>query len=193
VNVTSAASSTTAASVASSSTPSAATPASRTFAAVFEEQVTEENRLGVARDVLANLPPPIVETLRDRPGSPAEAVDLLFGVLRDGSFKPPPGPLGAPDSMIGSTARATGVFDTPAQMWDALRELIAQPTIVQQAVEAHRLPASKAAIGEATSDWPAMSMVQATAILGGRLSDYQVEWWEQALRYLIEQGTAHLL
>jgi hypothetical protein len=34
-----------------------------------------------------------------------------------------------------------------------------------------------------------MGMEQATAILGGRLSDYQVDWWEQALRYLIEQAS----
>jgi hypothetical protein len=159
---------------------------------VLEEQVGEENRLAVARDVLANLPPPIVETLRDHGGSPAEAVDLLFGVLRDGSFKPPAGPLGAPDSMIGATARATSVFDTPAQMWDTLRELIAQPVAVQQAVEAHRPPSGAAASAD-TSDWPAMGMVQATAILGGTLSDYQVGWWEQALRYLINEGVAGAL
>ena len=154
---------------------------------MLDEHVGEENRLAVARDLLTNLPPPIVETLRDHPGSPVEAVDILFGVLRDGSFKPPAGPLGAPDSIIGATARATAVFDNPAQMWDALRELIAQPAVLQQAVEAHR-PAATTGAGGVSGEAPAMSMVQATAILGGRLSDYQVDWWEQALMYLIEQG-----
>ena len=188
MNVTSA---TTAAVSASPTTaPASIAPASRTFAAVLEEHSAEENRLAVARDVLANLPPPIVETLRDRPGSPAEAVDLLFGVLRDGSFKPPAGPLGTPDSMIGATARATAVFDNPTQMWDALRELIAQPAALQQAVEAHRpSPLQVNSAAADSSDWPVMSMVQATAILGGRLSDYQVDWWKQALTYLIEQAT----
>jgi hypothetical protein len=139
VNVTSATSTSPIASVATAGASASSAP-SRTFAAALEEQVVEENRLAVARDVLANLPPPIVETLRDRSGSPAEAVDILFGVLRDGSFKPPAGPLGAPDSIIGATARATAVFDSPAQMWDALRELIGQPIAVLQAVEAHRAP-----------------------------------------------------
>ncbi len=157
---------------------------------MLDERLGEENPLAVARDVLASLPPPIVETLRDRPGSPAEAVDLLFGELRDGSFKPPAGPLGAPDSIIGATARATALFDTPAQMWDALRELIAQPSAVQQAVAAHRPASATAQRVPGADDWPPMSMVQATAVLGGRLPAYQVEWWEQALRYLIEGARA---
>ncbi|MFN8639802.1 MAG: hypothetical protein U0360_10195 [Dehalococcoidia bacterium] len=165
----------------------------------FASSLASQQQLEAARTVLEALPAPIVYSLRDNAGSPSEAVDRLFAVLKDGSFDPPPGPLGRPESIIGATAHAASLFDSPAQLWDAMRGAIgsamsaprpvtARPTgsaavrspgappppEVHSLADAERLLTDLRAhpIASATSDGPAMT-----------------DWWEAALRFLLGAHT----
>src|SRR5690349_7353675 len=77
--------------------------------ATFGVALASQQQVDAARGVLAALPAPIVYSLRDQAGSPAETVDRLFNVVKDGSFVPPDGPLGQPGSIIGATAHAVSL------------------------------------------------------------------------------------
>lgn len=148
----------------------------------FSDALETSERAAAARDVLVTLPPQLVQTLRTQSGSPVEAVDRLFEVLKDGSFTPPAGPLGGPNTIIGATARAARLFDTPAAMWDSMRAAVAQPDLVRAAVDA----SVEAIVGPANGETPNIeSIEQATAILGGPLETWQISWWESALWYLV--------
>jgi hypothetical protein len=173
--------------VTSSTTPSATTqPPVASSTQAFSDALRSKAQTAAARDVLVTLPPQLVQTLRSQSGSPVEAVDRLFEVLKDGSFTPPAGPLGGPNTIIGATARAASLFDTPTELWDAMRATLSQPEAVRAAVDA----STEAIVSEASGGAPNIeSLDQATAILGGRLSVSQVAWWESALWYLIDGGS----
>ncbi len=163
------------------------------FAGTLATQKQQE----AARAVLTALPAPIVYSLRDHAGSPADAVDRLFGVLKDGSFSPPVGALGRPESIIGATAHATTLFDTPAQLWDAMRAAIAEhssgglvaapsgarPSAVAAGpppVEVRTLEDAERLLGELHAG-PA----PATSIAGVPMSAGDAAWWDAALLFLL--------
>ena len=126
----------------------------------FSESLLSQQQLGAARDVLATLPTPIVYTLRDEPGSPLATVDRLFEVLQDGSFEPPPEVLTG-TGIIAATARATQLFERPAQMWDAMRTIIGAGDPLREAVARARAewdgaaPPAVAGAEDATRSWAA--------------------------------------
>ena len=131
--------------------------------------------------MLARLPPPIVYTLRDQPaGSPVAAIDRLFEVLEDGSFQPPAKKLSGP-GIIGATARAVEWFDSPTQMWDAMRTMVGAIEPLSNAVSFARAE---------YRDWAPPASVtgaeHAYAVLGGMLPPEQLAWWEAALRFLLD-------
>lgn len=151
-----------------------------TASADFASSLLSQQQLAAARDVLATLPPPIVYTLRSTQGSVVDSVDRLFEVLQDGSFEPPDGPLGGPATIIGATARAAQYFDSPAEMWDAMRTMVGTTQPIADAV------AFKQAELTDTEPPPEVAnAAQAYAILGGSLPDVQLSWWEAALRYFL--------
>ena len=152
-----------------------------TASADFASSLLSQQQLAAARDVLATLPPPVVYTLRSTSGSSVvDSVDRLFEVLQDGSFEPPDGPLGGPDTIIGATARAVQYFDSPAEMWDAMRTMVGTTQPIADAV------AFKQAELTDTEPPPEVaSAEQAYAILGGSLPDIQLSWWDAALRYFL--------
>lgn len=162
-----------------------APPVTSVTTSSFRSLLAGEEQLAAARDVLAALPAPIVYTLRDQLTSPAPAVDRLFEVLQDGSFEVPDGPLGAPSSIIGATARAAAQFKTPAEMWHAMRSAIhtgstpAAPSAPASSVGVAAGPPMEASTPEVSS------LAEAERILGGPVPPSQVAWWEAALRFLL--------
>lgn len=166
----------------------------------FATNLDHQEQLEAARGVLAALPAPIVYSLRDRAGSPADSVDRLFQVLKDGSFAPPVGPLGAPDSIIGATAHAATLFDSPAQLWDAMRAAIGDPSSAAAALRGGTPPAVSAA-GPPTEPLPEvhnledaerlLTQIRSTPTAGQTpvtpisMSERDADWWEAALRFLL--------
>jgi len=171
----------------STATNSSTQPAANAATRAFSDALRSSEQTAAARDVLMTLPPQLVQTLQSQPGSPVEAVDRLFEVLKDGSFTPPAGALGGPNTIIGATARAVSLFDSPAQLWDAMRSTVSQPGAVRTAVDA----STEAIVTQASGGTPNIeSLEQATAILGGPLSATQVAWWESALVYLLDGASS---
>lgn len=170
----------------------------------FARNLDDQQQLDAARGVLTALPAPIVYSLRDHSGSPAESVDRLFEVLKDGTFSPPPGPLGAPNSIIGATAHAATLFDSPAQLWSAMRSVIGDPSSAVAALrgtpsapsapaagpppealpEVHTLEDAERLLTQlrATPATPSSSQTSAVPI---SMSERDAEWWEAALRFLL--------
>jgi hypothetical protein len=161
------------------------------FASTLSSTVRSSEQVAAARDVLATLPAPIVYTLRDETGSPAEAVDRLFEALKNGSFQPPEGELGGPTTIIGATARAARLFESPNEMWGAMRSALGQPSTLAQAIKAAAGSTAPQASNGAVAGPPpdagaaVTSHDQALALLGGPVPASQVEWWEAALRFLL--------
>ncbi len=151
-----------------------------TTSADFASSLLSQQQLAAARDVLATLPPPIVYTLRSTQGSVVDSVDRLFEVLQDGSFEPPDGPLGGPDTIIGATARAVQYFGSPAEMWDAMRTMVGKTQPIADAVAF-----KQAELTDSEPPPDVASAEQAYAILGGSLPDVQLSWWEAALLYFM--------
>ncbi|MCC6237986.1 MAG: hypothetical protein IT299_10480 [Dehalococcoidia bacterium] len=169
--------------------------------ATFASSLDNQQQLEAARGVLTALPAPIVYSLRDRAGSPAESVDRLFEVLKDGTFSPPPGPLGAPDSIIGATAHAATLFDSPAQLWSAMRAAIGDPSSAATAMRGTApAPASEAAGPPAEALPEVHNLEDAERLLTQlrsasapspssplpiSMSERDADWWEAALRFLL--------
>lgn len=173
-----------------------------TAASTFAGALASQEQQAAARGVLAALPAPIVYSLRDSGASPAAAVDRLFEVLKDGSFTPPAGPLGRPDSIIGATAHATTIFDSPDQLWDAMRAAIADPAGAASAFRNNVGPARASTVAGppplATPAAEVTTLEEAERLLtdirtrgaggvGGSaaLSAREADWWEAALRFLL--------
>lgn len=174
-----------------------AVPSTATFARSLDDQ----QQLDAARAVLTALPAPIVYSLRDHSGSPAESVDRLFEVLKDGSFTPPAGPLGAPDSIIGATAHAAALFDSPGQLWSAMRTVIGDPSIAMAALRGTASAPTAPAAGPPPEALPEVHTLEDAERLLTQIrsaapsnqpsavpmsmSERDAEWWEAALRFLL--------
>ncbi len=170
-------------------------------AATFARNLDDQQQLDAARGVLATLPAPIVYSLRDHTGSPAESVDRLFAVLKDGSFSPPAGPLGAPDSIIGATAHAATLFDSPVQLWEAMRKAIGDPSSAATTLRGSAAAPSTPAAGPPAEALPEVHTLEDAERLLTQLrsaaptsqppalplsmSEREADWWEAALRFLL--------
>ena len=157
--------------------------------APFAKSLDEAARRTAARDVLGTLPPPVAFQIARPPadGSPPMAmVHHVFIAIQDGSYVPDEAALARPRSFVATLHRATQVFDSPDQMWETMRELLAS------ARQAGGLPsapqASNAEFPATTRATPSVDTeAVAHAILadGESLSAYQVEWWTAALQFLL--------
>lgn len=164
----------------------------------FASSLASQQYIEAARAVLEALPAPIVYSLRDNPGSPSEAVDRLFAVLKDGSFQPPAGPLGRPESIIGATAHAASLFESPAQLWDAMRGTLggamASPGFLGPTTPAAG-PEPAAPLPEVRSVPEVHTLAEAEQLLAdlrahptghpAALARSSADWWEAALRFLL--------
>ena len=175
--------------------------------ATFARNLDSQQQLDAARGVLTALPAPIVYSLRAHSGSPAESVDRLFEVLKDGSFSPPAGPLGAPSSIIGATAHAATLFDSPAALWSAMRTVIGDPSSAAAALRgtASALPEPPAPVTPSAGPPPEalpevqsledaerlLTQIRASApssqpsAMPISMSERDAQWWEAALRFLL--------
>ncbi len=163
-------------------------------ASSFAGALATQQQLDAARAVLTALPAPIVYSLRDHDGSPADAVDRLFGVLKDGTFSPPAGALGRPESIIGATAHAATLFETPGQLWDAMRAAIGErtsaaplqgPSRAGAAIagppprEVHTLEDAERLLSDLSAGRGGGSTT------GVPMSANDAAWWDAALRFLL--------
>jgi hypothetical protein len=171
-----------------------------TLGSSFAGALASQQQLEAARGVLSTLPAPIVYSLREGGGSPAEAVDRLFEVLKDGSFTPPDGPLGQPGTIIAATAHATMLFDSPSQLWGAMRSAIADPASsaatlrgappstpappsaepLSAVTEVHTLEDAERLLTQLRAS-PVAPAVPAPLAMTAR----DTEWWLAALRFLL--------
>lgn len=145
----------------------------------------------------------MVYAMRDYAGSPTETVDNLFIGFRDGAFELPKNEYGAPGTIMHATAHAATVFDTPDQMWVALRTAIFDPSSVAS-MFLNTTPvqaASPMTYSAAAAPVPSVAPVPASVSEVRTLEDaarvvnsvrsavgssIRLDWWEAALRFLLE-------
>lgn len=158
------------------------------FAAALDGQRTVQQQRAALRDVLASMPPMVAEQIqRSVPGGkpPMGAVDALFKAVKSGEFVPNAEQLAAHTSVIGAAVRAADAFGSAEEMWQGMRDLLGSGAPLHDAV--------RAAAAEANHE-PAPALIstkqQAEEILGGPLSTAQLNWWETALRFLIDHSKA---
>ena len=157
--------------------------------APFAQSLDEAARRTAARDVLGTLPPGVAFQILRPPadGSPPMAmVHHVFIAMQDGSYTPDEAALARPRSFVATLHRATQAFDSPDQMWETMRELLAS---ARQAGGLPRAPrASDAELPAAAEAAPLIDTeAVAHAILadGESLPAYQVAWWTAALQFLL--------
>jgi hypothetical protein len=170
--------------------------------ASFSATLATQQQLDAARDVLATLPAPIVYALRDYAGPAVDSVDRLFGVFKDGSFTLPDNYLGRPGTIMHATAHAATVFETPTQMWAAMRAAVFDPASVASvflsaspAPTTPPITASTTAfstVGAAPAPRVASevrSLEDAARVLNTVRStgprSTTLDWWDAALRFLL--------
>lgn len=168
--------------------------------ASFSATLATQQQLDAARDVLATLPAPIVYALRDYAGSPVDSVDRLFGAFKDGSFTLPEDYTGKPGTIMHATAEAAKIFETPAQMWAAMRAAVFDPASVASvflsAAPASTTTASTAAASTSVAATPVprvasevRTLEDAARVLNSARStgarSATLDWWDAALRFLL--------
>lgn len=191
-----------------------APPARASGAATFSAALGDQRRKAAAHDVMTSMPPMVAEQIqRSSPGgkAPVGAVDALFKAMQSGEFRPSGEQLAASDSLIATTARAVQSFDSAEQMWDTMREMLGSvpaPAGSTSYVAAQPPAApgsgSPASSGETTrapvtSSAPAptpaaiTTRAQAEAIVGSPLTALQLNWWETAVHFLLDEARASSL
>ena len=155
-----------------------------TFAKVLEGQQRSATQTIALRDLLASMPPMMAEQIqRSVPGGkpPLDAVDALFKATKSGEFVPDAQQIAARSCLIATTARAADAYDSAEEMWQGMRDLLGAGAPLHDAVHL--------AVAEVKRE-PAPALVtskqQADAILAGPLPTAQLNWWETALRFLID-------
>jgi hypothetical protein len=190
-----------ASSLAAPAAPAAQTTGSATFSAALGDQ----RRRIAARDVMMSMPPMVADQIqRSSPGgkAPVGAVDALFKAIQSGEFRPSGEQLAASDSLIATTARAVQSFDSAEQMWQTMRDMLGSippPAGSTSYVAAPEPPPAAAGPATpATTPEPApvaapaaiTSRAQAESILGGPLNALQMNWWETAIHFLVDEARA---
>lgn len=176
----------------------------------FSAALGDQRRRVAAHDVMTSMPPMVAEQIqRSSPGGkpPVGAVDALFKAIQSGEFRPSGEQMAASDSLIATTARAVQSFDSAEQMWDAMREMLGSmpapagtTSYLATPAAAPASPAASAGGGTAseamTAAPPAAAPAQVTtraqaeAIIGSPLSALQLNWWETAIHFLLDEAKA---
>jgi len=117
--------------------------------------------------------------------SPMGAVEELFKAIKSGEMVPSAEQLAAKDCIIATTARATQAFDSPEAMWSTMRQMLGSGPVLQDAVSY-----AEAAQSNTTPTAAISTREEANAILGGPIPNSKLNWWETAIRFLVDQ--AHL-
>ena len=164
---------------------------------------------------MTSMPPMVAEQIqRSSPGgkAPVGAVDALFKAIQSGEFRPSGEQLAASDSLIATTARAVQSFDSAEQMWDTMREMLGSVPrragttsyVAAQPPAAPRLWPRRFTV-EQTTHAPVTSprraptpaaittRAQAEAIVGSPLTALQLNWWETAIHFLLDEARASSL
>jgi hypothetical protein len=173
-------------------TPATTTPAPAASSAAAGSSFAgalgvQEQRLA-ASDVLGSMPPMVAEQiLKSTPGgkSPMGAVEELFKAIKSGEMVPSAEQLAAKDCIIATTARATQAFDSPEAMWSTMRQMLGSGPVLQDAVSY-----AESAQKNTTPTAAISTREEANAILGGPIPASKLNWWETAIRFLVDQ--AHL-
>ena len=103
----------------------------------------------------------------------------LFTVLKSGEFVPNAEQLSANECLPATTARAAEVLETPAQMWDTMREMLRAPGVTDAVQHAMALRCEQSAVST-----PAQ-LSQTETIFSGVLPLHQTNWWEIAIQFLL--------
>ncbi len=197
-------------------------PAARASgAATFSAALGDQRRRTAAHDVMTSMPPMVAEQIqRSSPGgkAPVGAVDALFKAMQSGEFRPSGEQLAASDSLIATTARAVQSFDSAEQMWDTMREILgsvpapagatsylaAQPSAATPSAapgsgspassgETTPAPVASSAPAQAPAPTAITTRAQAEAIVGSPLTALQLNWWETAVHFLLDEARASSL
>jgi len=198
--------------VSAAATLGASAPAAAKSTGAFGATLGDQRRRLAARDVMTSMPPMVAEQIqRSSPGgkAPVGAVDALFKAIQSGEFRPSPDQLAASDSLIATTARAVQSFDSAEQMWQTMRDMLgsipaaAGTTSYLAPVDAAPAATTEAAVtasSAATTTTPSptateapakvTSRAQAESILGGPLTALQMNWWETAIHFLLDEARA---
>lgn len=164
------------------SAPEAGTAAS--FAGVLGDQ---QRRLA-ATDVLGSMPPMVTEQIKRGGPAPVSAVHELFKAIKSGEFMPSSEQLAARDCIIATTARAAETFESPEAMWETMREMLGAAPLIHDAVQYART-----ADQQTVPDTAISTREEANAILGGPIPASKLNWWETALRFLLDESHAATL
>ena len=167
---------------AAASTPAAASVSSTTFAGALGGQ---QQRLAVA-DVLGSMPPMVADQIKR--GGNVGAVHELFKAIKSGEFVPSAEQLAARDCVIATTARAAQAFESPEAMWGTMREMLGAGPALADAVQYARADQTGAVPETAIT-----TREEANAILGGPIPASKVNWWETAIRFLLDEAHAALI
>ena len=171
-------------SAASVAVPSAVATPGSTFAGALGDQ---RQRLA-ATDVLTSMPPMITEQIKRGGPAPVSAVHELFKAIKSGEFTPSAEQMGAHDCIIATTARAAEVFESPEAMWATMRDMLGSGPLLNDAVQYAR-----AADQQTVPETAISTREEANAILGGPVPASKLNWWETAIRFLLDDAQATAL
>lgn len=166
---------------ASTSTP-AASAGGTTFAGALGGQ---QQRLA-ATDVMTSMPPMAAEQIKR--GGTVSAVHELFKAIKSGEFVPSAEQLAARDCIIATTARAAQAFESPEAMWGTMREMLGAGPALADAVQYARAERTGAVPESAVT-----TREEANAVLGGPIAGARLNWWETAIRFLLDEAHAALI
>ncbi|MFA7295932.1 MAG: hypothetical protein WC211_01935 [Dehalococcoidia bacterium] len=161
-----------------------ATPA--TGGASFAGALGGQQQRLAATDVLTSMPPMAAEQIKR--GGNVSAVHELFKAIKSGEFTPTAEQMGARDCIIATTARAAQAFESPEAMWGTMREMLGAGPALADAVQYARADRTGAVPETAIT-----TREEANAVLGGPIAGARLNWWETAIRFLLDDAHAALI
>lgn len=145
----------------------------------------QQQRLAVA-DVLTSMPPMAAEQIKR--GGNVGAVHELFKAIKSGEFTPTAEQMAARDCIIATTARAAQAFESPEAMWGTMSEMLGAGPALADAVQYARADRTGAVPETAIT-----TREEANAVLGGPIAGARLNWWETAIRFLLDDAHAALI
>jgi len=161
-------------------------PAASTSGASFAGALGGQQQRLAATDVLTSMPPMAAEQIKR--GGNVSAVHELFKAIKSGEFTPTADQMAARDCIIATTARAAQAFESPEAMWGTMREMLGAGPALADAVQYAR--------AEQRGSVPETAITtreEANAVLGGPIAGVRLNWWETAIRFLLDEAHAAVL
>lgn len=161
-------------------------PAASTSGASFARALGGQQQRLAATDVLTSMPPMAAEQIKR--GGNVSAVHELFKAIKSGEFTPTADQMAARDCIIATTARAAQAFESPEAMWGTMREMLGAGPALADAVQYAR--------AEQRGSVPETAITtreEANAVLGGPIAGVRLNWWETAIRFLLDEAHAAVL